>query len=506
MMGKVIIWCEWCRVPECEDNGTEFLPDWVEWAAPKEERGGEMVPSRCHRYVPVTNTSDTCWIDGFTNVTERCNDWVYKTSEITIVREWNVTCEENKWKLTVAGMLVYTGVLLSKPFAGYVSDRFGRKTMLLAGLALAGSAGALRGLSQSFLMFQICNILEGIFGGGIYSAAFVMGLELMGPKKRVLGGAIMSSYNAFGEIAMGAIAWGLQSWRLIHAVIYGPAVLFIFYIWLLPESVRWLLAKGKKDKAEKIMLKAAKMNGVPAPTDMFKSLSSLEKLNTEPEPSPLPEKGVMGQAIRSRILMLRLIMLSFTWASISFVFSGLTFNATSLAGNKYVNFMLAGLIEMPGHLLTYFGMDRLGRKGTLAGSLSASSLCCFLFIAVPPDIVWLGIGLYLLGKFAITTSYDVMYMYAAELFPTKLRHSMISACSMLGGIGAIAAPVSPLLNTYFQGLHLILFGGFTLASAIITLFLPETRGVKLPDTVEEAEQLGTRNYANRDYQMEERLE
>lgn len=498
-----------CRVPECEGaDSTEFDAPWVEWAVPMEERTNGRLPMRCERFVPLSNDNDTCWEHDFSNATQRCHDWVFKGDEITIVREWEITCAENVWKLTLSGTLVYLGVLLSKPFAGYVSDRFGRKTMLLGGLALAGSAGAVRGFSNGLLMYQICNILEGIFGGGIYSAAFVMGLEIMGPKKRVLGGAIMSSYNAFGEIAMGAIAWALRSWRLIHAVIYGPAVLFILYIWLLPESVRWLLAKGKKDKAEKIMMKAAKMNGVTLQSDMFKSLTSLEKLNGEPEKltSPLPEKGIVTQAVRSKILMLRLAMLSFIWACISFVFSGMTFNATSLAGNKYVNFMLAGLIEMPGHLLTYFGMDRLGRKGTLAGSLAASSLCCFLFVAVPSDIEGLGIGLYLCGKFAITTSYDVMYMYSAELFPTKLRHSMISACSMLGGIGAIAAPQTPLLASMFPALPLLLFGGFTLASAILTLFLPETKGVKLPDTVEEAENLGSRTYNLREQDIEERLE
>ncbi|XP_066992728.1 organic cation transporter protein [Anabrus simplex] len=322
---------------------------------------------------------------------------------------------------------------------------------------------------------------------------------MLGPKKRVLGGAIMSTYNAVGVIAIGAIAWGLQSWRMIHVVIYSPAFLFISYIWLLPESIRWLLAKGKKERAKAIIYQAAKTNGVVLSEGHFKSLTSLQKLNEiEGEESIGDKRGILVQAVHSKVLMIRLLMVSFIWACVGFSFSGMTFNSTSLAGNKYVNFMLAGLIELPGHLLTYFGMDRLGRKMTLCGSLTASGICCLLVIAVPADKQWLAVSLYLLGKFSITTSYDVLYMYAAELFPTKLRHSMMSACSMLGGVGAIAAPQAPLLATIYESLPLIIFGGTALSSALLTLMLPETRGIRLPDTIEEAENLSKKKSLNVD--------
>lgn len=52
---------------------------------------------------------------------------------------------------------------------------------------------------------------------------------------------------------------------------------------------------------------------------------------------------------------------------------------------------------------------------------------------------------FLAGKFAITVAFTVVYVFTAELFPTELRHSMLGTCSMVGRIGSIIAPQTPLL-------------------------------------------------------------
>ena len=69
------------------------------------------------------------------------------------------------------------------------------------------------------------------------------------------------------------------------------------------------------------------------------------------------------------------------------------------------------------------------------------------------DLEWARLLLFLAGKFAITISYTVMYVYNAELFPTQLRHSLLGACVMFGQIGSILAPQTPLLvsKTWFDG-------------------------------------------------------
>jgi len=61
------------------------------------------------------------------------------------------------------------------------------------------------------------------------------------------------------------------------------------------------------------------------------------------------------------------------------------------------------------------------------------------------DAVILNVLLYLIGKFSITISFVILYMYTAEMFPTEIRHSLLGICSMFGRIGSMVAPQTPLL-------------------------------------------------------------
>lgn len=100
---------------------------------------------------------------------------------------------------------------------------------------------------------------------------------------------------------------------------------------------------------------------------------------------------------------------------------------------------------------------------------------------------------FLVGKFAITISFAVVYIYAAELFPTSLRQSLLGTCSMFGRIGSMIAPQTPLLATYMKSLPLLLFGGTAFTSGILVLSFPETLDLKLPDSINEAVQIGHEN-------------
>lgn len=83
-------------------------------------------------------------------------------------------------------------------------------------------------------------------------------------------------------------------------------------------------------------------------------------------------KEVLG----SRVLVMRGLILFFIWATDAFVFYGLSLNSTSLSGNKYVNFILVCLVEIPGYTLSWFTMNWIGRRWSLAGSLLLCAFTC----------------------------------------------------------------------------------------------------------------------------------
>lgn len=96
----------------------------------------------------------------------------------------------------------------------------------------------------------------------------------MGKNKREMSGNVLNYFYALGEAAVGLFAWLFGNWRTIQLLVAAPPLLFVMYYWLVPESVRWLLIKQKNEKAQKIIRRAAKVNGVELSEQL---LSNFEK-------------------------------------------------------------------------------------------------------------------------------------------------------------------------------------------------------------------------------------
>ncbi|XP_052124750.1 organic cation transporter protein-like [Frankliniella occidentalis] len=192
----------------------------------------------------------------------------------------------------------------------------------------------------------------------------------------------------------------------------------------------------------------------------------------------------------SRTLSLRFANCCYCWMANCFVYFGLLLNTVTLSGDQYVNFILSGLLEVPANLLVLWLQDYAGRRWPVAGALVVSGVCCLAVLGVPADQPVLSVALYMLGRFAVTISFNVIYVISAEMFPTNIRSSMLNICSSFGTVGLVLAPQTPLLATVSESLPLTLFGVVSLSSGLLALLFPETTGRPLPETLDEAESLG----------------
>lgn len=74
----------------------------------------EFVAETCKRFKTLSTnatTNDTCASFAFTKESISCNEFVFDTTDRTIVQEWNLTCEENDWKLPFVGTVHFVGVI-----------------------------------------------------------------------------------------------------------------------------------------------------------------------------------------------------------------------------------------------------------------------------------------------------------------------------------------------------------------------------------------------------------
>lgn len=120
--------------------------------------------------------------------------------------------------------------------------------------------GVAQGLAWDYNSFLIFAFLNAVGTSGVYPLAFIIGVEMVGPKKREMSSIVLNYFYAFGEALVGLTAWLFHDWQLLQYALSIPPLFFIVYYWLVPESVRWLIARNRKEKAGQIIRKAAQVN------------------------------------------------------------------------------------------------------------------------------------------------------------------------------------------------------------------------------------------------------
>jgi len=95
------------------------------------------------------------------------------------------------------------------------------------------------------------------------------------------------------------------------------------------------------------------------------------------------ERKPIVQVLHSSVILIRLLVCSFCWLTNTFVYYGLSLNSVAFAGDKYVNFMLVAVVEIPAYCLTWLLTDHIGRKPTLSGAFLLSGAFCLAIQFVP---------------------------------------------------------------------------------------------------------------------------
>ncbi|XP_067647016.1 organic cation/carnitine transporter 2-like [Eurosta solidaginis] len=482
-----------CNVTQCDSPTSGYYEPWLNYTIPMKGSNYEQ----CTRFVAknkraesfatkYSNTSsESCTPDYFhQGAVEKCeNNFKFRDEVYTISNEFSIFCS-NVWKLSMVGTVSNIGQFVGIPLGGFISDHFGRRTTLAVCGFLSAIMGLLRSISSSYYMFITFEFLDLAVGATLYQTAFLLAIELVGLKRRVAATTIITVFYPLGEVLLAALAQKFQNWRHLLRVLYTPALLHIVFLLILPESVRWLLSQGKEEEVSRLLKRAARINKREISEEDLKVLISQNRMKLQQShESSYP----IWKALK--LFRWRFINCCLCWFTHKLIGLGLSLTSVTLAGNKYVNFQLSGLIQMPALILPLFIMDKIGRRYSLCGSMLICAICMLGATLVGANNATLQLVLFLMGKFAITCSLQILYFFTSEIFPTNIRNSMLSLCSMAGRFGSMLSPQGPLLASYYEFAPQILFASFALLSGTSTLLFPETTDKALPTTLHDAEHL-----------------
>lgn len=105
-----------------------------------------------------------------------------------------------------------------------------------------------------------------------FSGYLISALELVGPNYRSFVTVMTCTFYTFGLMGLAVVTTLVHDWFHLSLVTSVPFLLYFFYILIMPESPRWLLAKGKLEDALKILETMARVNGKEFPESFHSKL------------------------------------------------------------------------------------------------------------------------------------------------------------------------------------------------------------------------------------------
>uniref|UniRef100_A0A3B4ZCR2 Solute carrier family 22 member 5-like n=1 Tax=Stegastes partitus TaxID=144197 RepID=A0A3B4ZCR2_9TELE len=431
-----------------------------------QERNSWMEADSCSRYKLKANWTETA---GLSNETEQCADgWIYSTDRDTIVSEWDLVCD-SAWKVPFSTSLFFVGVLIGSFISGHLSDRFGRKPVFFFTMVLQTVTALIQAASVSWVMFCILNCLRGLGQISNYITSLVLGSEMLSPSARVSFTLLGHSLGfGIGYALLPLFAYFMRGWRMLLLAAAIPGFLFIPLWWVIPESPRWLLQKGRVEEAELVIRKAAKWNRVPAPGVIFRAGECSELM------------------VYYHFLLFALnITISgvFIWMSVSMVFYGLSLNTSNLNGNIYLNCFLSAAIDLVAYVATWFLVKRAPRPVLLFSTLMFCGIMLLVIKLVPEDMDVMSQVLALLGKMGVAGAYCFIYVFFTELIPTVVRNMGLGIASTAARLSAVICPYVIYMGVYSKVLPYLIFGTVSIMAAVVSVLLPDTNNSKLPDLI-----------------------
>ncbi|XP_062950489.1 solute carrier family 22 member 6 isoform X2 [Cynocephalus volans] len=428
-----------CRPPAntslSKDKGLEaWLP---------RSRSGQ--PESCLRFTspqagpPFPNGTEA----NSTGTTEPCTDgWIYDNSTFpsTIVTEWDLVCSQRALR-QLAQSLYMVGVLLGAMLFGYLADRLGRRKVLILNYLQTAVSGTCAAFAPNFSTYCVFRLLSGMSMASIALNCMTLNMEWMPIHTRAHVGTLNGYVYSTGQFLLAGVAYAVPHWRHLQLLVSVPFFAFFIYSWFFIESARWYSSSGRLDLTLRALQRVARINGKREEGD---------KLSMEVLRASLQKELTTGKGRASAMELLRcpplrhlFLCLSMVWFATSFAYYGLVMDLQGFGVSIYLIQVIFGAVDLPSKFVCFFVINFLGRRTAQMASLLLAGICILVNGVIPRDQIIVRTSLAVLGKGCLASSFNCIFLYTGELYPTVIR--------------------------------------------AVTALLPETLGQPLPDTVQDLE-------------------
>ncbi len=359
----------------------------------------------------------------------------------TAIQRWNLVCAQEyvpRYVQTIYFIGNFAGVLASGPIA----DTYGRKFCYCLFLTIWIISGFIGSLTSNLHVWTFTRFLCGAVSLGYNNVLSVYGVELTAGKWRAFQNYLFVS-NAWdgGVILLAVLVYFCRNMKTLEMVIAFSNIPFLLAWFLMQESPRWLLSKGRKKRARKIIKTITRINRRP----LEKVDEFVDNFTTEEK----QQQGNITDLFRTHGIRRNTLLTCLCWLSFSMGYYGLFYNIPSLDWSPFIVFAVPAVFALLANPIEPFLENTLGRKLMLTISLVAAGIMLFLTLAFPKDHFGIIVCAWT-GAFFCSIAFGGGYTFTRELYPTILRTTALGTASSSARIGSILSPMVALSSSIHQ--------------------------------------------------------
>ena len=382
---------------------------------------------------------------------------------------------------------VLLGSLAGAAIGGVLADRLGRRKLLIVTAIVFGCGAIGAALAPGTATLVTARLVAGM---AIGIASFVAPLYISEISPVAIRGKLVSINQVAltcGIVISYLIDYafaGSQAWRWMFAMAVVPAVAFGTGLMFIPNSPRWLVARGHTDQARAVLKEIRSPDEVESELGQIGQSVSQQKGTWSELLSPLLRSAMIvgvGLAIAQQVTGINTVIY---YAPTILKFAGMSSAPAAILASVGV-----GVVNV---LLTLVAMqliDRVGRRPLLLVSLAGMAVSLFvlgLAFSLPQfssSLAWIAIGslMVYVGSFAVGLG-PVFWLILSEIYPLGIRGRAMSVGTIANWGANLIVALSFLTLTQVLGKPVTfwLYGGVTIAAWLFAFFLvPETKGKTL---------------------------
>jgi len=373
---------------------------------------------------------------------------------------------------------------------GMISDRYGRFFCAKLAICLEILAGLSLAFSPNIYLYFVARFFVGVAAYGRFLNGYVLLAEWVGPKLRGRISILYETGWISGKMILSGLFYLVPDYFAVQiGIAIFEVIVFVPYLFIVKESPRWQLTHDKFIEAEEVLKKAAKERGEFTEEQTNERFQIL-KANIIQEQEDLKREHLDSPSVFDvwkipQLLKISLI-LYFSWFANAFEAYASFLNIGNLGGSVHMNVFFLAWAEVVCQVILLVLIRRLERKILLVSAVIVKTILitCIFLCSFHDSLTTLRIIFFILTTIAQGITFQTVYIYTTESFPTTLRQTSLGTCSIFARIGSIIAPFAKeLTNATHFAVPIAIFFVLSTTNAILLMLLPDTTDIQLPDNI-----------------------